>query len=270
MAEKNGSKNGKVSIGKSAKISSAQRNMFVAIAGASVVFGITLVGVIYLAKVIKFNAAVIEEKTKANEGIASVQQNLVALSREVEGISTNEYLEAVARQRGEECRGDSSDNDVQNRRLCSALRVIPDSMPSLRNPYAAAASMERLLELSNGGAGVNQEYLAIDNQAKIPPRVSSLESSGLTVMPLGVSFSLNDTSSNVMGALDIIERSIRPYDVSAFNLSWSNNDSIELSATYVGYYSTTKSITINKKVLCADAKSKTCSKHNGVQIGSGQ
>ena len=50
-----------VAFAKRAKISKAQQSMLIAIGLASVVLGVTLVGVIYLVKVIRFNMDIISE-----------------------------------------------------------------------------------------------------------------------------------------------------------------------------------------------------------------
>ncbi len=281
MAEANEKKSsGKAAaIGKRAKISKAQRNMFIAISLASIVFGITLVGVVYLARVIKFNKAVMDEKKVALEQIKSVQENLNNLSNDVEALSENEYLEAVARQRSKLC----TENDfeyslaeIQKARICSSLRVIPDSMPSSLNEEAAAASLNQLLYWSNGGTGVNVEFIGLSNAAKIPERLKTAFASGnsgnafgeLTVNPIGINFSLSDSSARIMNSLDMIERSIRPFDVSSFQISWSDdNGTIDLTASYVGYYTNKKSISINNKVLCADGESKKCALKHGEEVG---
>ncbi len=279
MAEANEKKSsGKAAIGKRAKISKAQRNMFIAIALASIVFGITLVGVVYLARVIKFNKAVIDVKREALDEIKTVQENLNNLSNDVEALSENEYLEAVARQRSKLCTdGDFEYSlaEIQKARICSSLRVIPDSMPSALNAEAAAASLNQLLNWSNGGTGVNVEFIGLTNTARIPARLQSAFASNtvdgtagsLTVNPIGISFSLSDSSARIMNSLDMIERSIRPFDVSSFKISWSDSGSIDLTASYVGYYTNRKSITINKKVLCADGTSKKCSLKHGEEVG---
>ncbi len=287
MAENEKGKSGKVSIGKRAKISKAQRNMFISIALASIVLGVTLVGVVYLAKVIKFNTAVIAEKSKANEGIKTVQENLVNISNDVESMSTNEYLESVGRQRSKICKTEDIESfeyslsRISIARTCTALRVIPDSMPSVFNQEAAVSSLNQLLLWSNGGSGVGIESLGLDRTASIPARFpvstvtgddsSEYDPSLLTVNPIGITVSLTDGTSKVMGALDMIERSIRPFDISSFALAWTEdadaNSGIELTATYVGYYSNKKTITINEKTLCASSDSKKCGLLHGVEVG---
>ena len=53
-----------VAFSKWAKIDTAQRNMLVAVCVTSIIFGITVVGVIYAIRVMSFNATLIGEKEK--------------------------------------------------------------------------------------------------------------------------------------------------------------------------------------------------------------
>ena len=55
-------------IGKRLRISKAQKNMFAAVAGASLILGISLVFSVYFLRYITFNSKVISEKGKAIEG----------------------------------------------------------------------------------------------------------------------------------------------------------------------------------------------------------
>ncbi len=277
----------KAALGKRARIDSAKRNMFIAIASASVVLGVTLVGVVYLAKVIKFNNDVISEKTEAIEGIKTVQNNLMSLASEVEGMSSNEYLESVARKRTSACTSEKLESfeyslsQLQIARTCTALRVIPDSMPASYNEEATKASMQQLLMWAIEEAKEKLEIKTINTErsATIPSRLQVASSSDsfeqaqqkLSVEPIGVSISLNGTPDDIMTALSSIESSVRPFDIASFSISLEPSESdntIDLSATYVSYYSNNKSITINKKTLCADGESEECTRKNGLEIKS--
>lgn len=275
----------KAALGKRAKIDSAKRNMFIAIAAASVVLGVTLVGVVYLAKVIKFNNDVIGEKEEAIKGIEKVQENLKSLSAAVEGMSSNEYLESVARKRSSSCTNEKLESfqyslsQLQIARTCTALRVIPDSMPGSYNEEATKGSMQQLLMWAKDVSGDYEiKTINTERSASIPARLSVASSTDsfeqaqqkLSVEPIGVSISVSGRSSDIMKALSSIESSVRPYDVDSFSISLaeSGDTVIDLSATYVSYYSNNKSITINKKTLCADGESTECTKKNGSEIKS--
>ena len=76
-------------------------------------------------------------------------------------------------------------DDVELARTCTALRVIPDALPSKLNKEATLASMNQLLNWSNNGSGIES--------------ISSGEASGgsigdgLTVDPIGAIAKLNKT-----------------------------------------------------------------------------
>lgn len=265
--KKNGRGKG-VAFAKWAKIDKAQRNMLIAVCVVSVFLGITLVGGIYFAKVIAFNAKVISEKDKIIADYKSIQTSLKTISGRVAEMSQSERLEAVARTRSTDCTQQimeglaSADgiDDVELARTCTALRVIPDALPSKLNKEATLASMNQLLNWSNNGSGIES--------------ISSGEASGgsigdgLTVDPIGASISLNDSSNNIKKSLDLIERSIRNFDIASASIAWVDNydeqgnatseKNIELNALYRAYYATGVKIEKKTKKICADDTSDKC------------
>lgn len=65
-----------IAIGKRLKIDKAKQNMLVAVAGASLILGVSLVFSVYFLRYIKFNAKVITEKNKAIQGYSSAIQRI--------------------------------------------------------------------------------------------------------------------------------------------------------------------------------------------------
>ena len=263
-----------VAFAKWAKIDKAQRNMLVAVCAASVVLGVTVVGIVYLSKVIAFNAKVITEKNKIINDYKQIQKNLQTISDRVNELSDNEALEVVARTRSSDCAGlaissldaNSSVEDVELTRTCTALRVIPDALPSQMNDEAMLASLNWLLLWSDpqlkidGISGTDVESVSLtdkDGNAK----TSSLK-------PTGAAISLNDDSAKIHKALDTIENSIRNYDIASATISWAGGttnernvyipESIELNATYRAYYSDAMKIEKKSKKICADDTNDKC------------
>jgi len=265
--KKNGRGKG-VAFAKWAKIDKAQRNMLVAVCIVSVFLGITLVGGIYFAKVIAFNAKVISEKDKIIANYKTIQSSLNSISAQVSEMSQSERLEAVARTRSTDCteeimEGLASENgieDVELARTCTALRVIPDALPSKLNQEATLASLNQLLNWSNGGAGIESISGADVGVAEMD--------GDLTVSPIGASFSLSDDASNVRKSLDIVERSIRNFDIVSANISWvdtydekgnsTGKQRIELVGLYRAYYANGVKIEKKSKKICADDTSDKC------------
>lgn len=279
MAGKSQAAKGKgkgVAFGKWAKIDKAQRNMFFAVCGASVVLGITIVGIVYFAKVIGFNAKLIGEKTAIIEDYKSIQNSLKSISNKVNDLTENEGLEVVGRTRASDCLSrsatkiteSSSIEEVEVARTCTALRVIPDALPSKSNSEAMLASLNQLLLWSNGYAGVEIEGLSaadVDAPSFKDENGSAIKTNMKT---LGAALSLEDDATKVKGALDMIENSIRNYDIASASIEWSGDNydrdgvyhpqRINLGATFNAYYSDSVSIEKQRKKVCADDTSEKC------------
>lgn len=266
--KKNGRGKG-VAFAKWAKIDKAQRNMLISVCVVSVFLGITLVGGIYFAKVIVFNSKVIAEKDKIINNYKSIQSSLQSISTQVSEMSQSERLEAVARTRSTDCteqimEGLASENgieDVELARTCTALRVIPDALPSKLNQEATLASLNQLLNWSNNGIGI--ESISGADVGEV-----ASDDNGLTVSSIGASISLSDEASNVRKSLSIVENSIRNFDIVSANISWvdtydergnaTGKQRIELTALYRAYYANGIKIEKKSKKICADDTSDKC------------
>ncbi len=278
-ASKSNSRKKGVALAKWMKIDKAQRNMLVAVCCASIVLGVTIVGVVYFIKVIGFNATLLDEKGKIAKDYKTIQGNLRTLSSSVDELTTNENLEVVARTRSSSCPNeddevvaeDSEENaedtekeetkadtqSVEVRRTCTSLRVIPDALPSKSNQEATLASMNQLLIWSDpslqietiGSGSSSSSYYEGENDG-------SLKSLDASIM-------LSDSSGKIYRALDVVERSIRNFDITSATISFSDDDrnsgSIDLNATYKAYYADARKINTSSKKICADKNSKKCS-----------
>ena len=271
MAGKTDAAKGKgkgVAFGKWAKIDKAQRNMFLAVCGTSVVLGVTVVSLIYFAKVIAFNGKLIGEKDQVIKDYKSIQESLKKISNDVDALRTNENLEAVSRTRAEDCMklttqlDEEKDtiNDIELARICTSLRVIPDAIPSKENIEATLASLNQLLLWSDGaiqiegisGADVDDAVLYDENGTAVKT----------TLQSIGASLSLDDTTTRIHMALDTIENSIRNYDIASASITFSGDsttsESIELHSTFRAYYSNAVNIDKKSKKVCADDTSDKC------------
>lgn len=279
MAGKTQAEKGKgkgVAFGKWAKIDKAQRNMFFAVCGASVVLGITIVGIIYFSKVISFNATLIGEKAAVIEDYKDIQNSLVNISNQVNNLAVDDTLEVVGRTRAADCLNrsakmlteSSSVEDLEVTRTCTALRVIPDAMPSSANTEAMLAGLNQLLLWSNDGNGVLIEGLSgtdTDGVSFVDENGNAIKT---TMSAMGAAVSIEDDADKVKGALDTIENSIRNYDIAAASIEWSGDNydddgvyhpqRISLSASFNAYYSNSVSIEKQKKKVCASKESAKC------------
>ncbi|MBQ8157053.1 hypothetical protein IJ102_01555 [Candidatus Saccharibacteria bacterium] len=254
---------GNVAIEKRAKIDKAQSVMFAAVCGASLVLGMTVAATIYLVKVITYNAKLIGHETDAKNSYALVQKNLESVSQDVQDLAKNKNLESVASNTTNrlaacanfDVNAEITHDNIAQFRTCSALRVVPETVPSEENKTAALASMEQLLDWADGGKGV--AYSGISE-------TQATEVFKDTFHTLGIGLSVKDESSKVRSALDMIESSIRNYDLQSASIRFNNASgasgasTIEFSGTYGTYYSDRVNIETHTETLCADKSNKKC------------
>ncbi len=260
-----------VAFAKWAKIDKAQRNMFVAVCIASIIIGITIVSIIYFAKVIAFNVKLMDEKASFIADYKETQDNLQLISDQVTELSENENLEVVARTRSDDCKALLEENsgvidDVEVARTCTSLRVISDALPSAGNVEATLGSLNVLLIHDNDM--LNIEGLSGDvsiNTSSYDDDYSSVSSSagGSTLNGIGASVSIDDTEENVRQALRAIENSIRNYDIVSAAIAWSSDaenggTKLELNASFTAYYSRPVDLVVKTRKVCADATSESC------------
>lgn len=285
MAEEKGKKlsnNGKgAAFAKRAKIDSAQKNMLIVVCIASIILGVTIVASIYLIKKISFNTVKITENGKVIENLKVTQKNLDELYTHVSNLTTNDNLEVVANKLEGRCTKDvvkTISEEVEKNiglvRTCSALRVIPDTLPSTINSslkdkqYASNSSINWLLihdYKSLGILGISSDDS--NSQAQLVDENGQT----LNLKKLGTAVNLEDTATRVNRAISTIENSIRNFDISSVSIRWSDtqrgrssgNSVIEFSAIYNSYYSEEKTIVSNKTIICADNTSESCAKKKG-------
>lgn len=266
-----------VAIGKRAKISSAQKNMLVAVGATSMLLGVTIVGVIYLTKKISFNSVIVSENDAVIKDLKTTQDNLVRLSTAVSDLASNEKLESVALERDKvKCDAETlkkimsedgySLDNIEMVRTCSALRVVADTLPSTENHDASNSSINWLVIRDDHSIKLE----GISNASSYGGfSVASSDGQTLNLKALGTSISIKDSATKVNRAISSIESSIRNFDIESANISWSgydrgaDNSEIEFGATYRSYYSDKVGLQKNSKVICADKTSKKCASKTG-------
>ena len=260
MASSSSSSKKNVAVGKRAKIDSAQKHMLIFVGAASVLLGITIVAVIYFAKVISFNTKVIGAKGEVVEAYTKTQNSLKEISKVIAGLSTNEYLESVARMRGQDCKdfqtavGETVKlSDLERVRECSALRVITDALPYTENQDTALTSFYILLILAKNGASI--EHLG----------ASEFEKSvvgDVTLSHMSITAEFNDSPESVMSSLKSIEKSIRNFDIQHASISYGKNDSEEptlsVTASFYSYNATQAGLVNLKRTVCAKKDNEKC------------
>lgn len=255
-----------VALKKRAMIDKATQKIFLTICVMGVVLGLALVGSIYFIKWMSFNGKVIARKDEIIQSYKEIQKNIESLKTEIIGngeddannLANNEYLEVIAGAREASCRtfdGGLVDvsNDIELARTCSALRVIPDALPSVENSVAVYASLNKLFLMTeiNGQTGVVEpDSISPGGNSKTD------EKTGLSTIP--VNLSIRENGSTTKAILDTIERSIRNFDIQNVTISWwggnGDNGEIELRGSAVAYYSGAVEATKKSEVIYADDK----------------
>ena len=208
-----------------------------------------------------------EELSKCNpDAIETSQIPNTLRSNVLEKLAANDALSSVPGTNNENCRNPETDkpftykqlNDAyknassteerriafQNIKTCSALRVIPDALPSFKNEEALLASLNQLFNMS-GWVPQSLSPSGSSQVSKLAPNLNSFD----------VSVSVEAGTNITNNVLDNIERSIREFDISNATIEWSN-DNLSVRARASAYYMNPSTITESTKTISAEGKKK--------------
>ncbi len=293
-------------VGKRIKITKIQQQQMLAILGASLVFGVSLVFSIYFIKFINFNTRVIAAKDESisnyytaiqNVGICKKTKSGTYSDKDLEdckpneidvndldgtlryniliGMTENNNLESIARSSQQKCFGPnnrkidyteqyrkaSTDEERQSAlymiKLCSALRVIPDALPSRQNDEALMSSINQIFI----EAGQTPESLSPNKSTEVSP-ISSLN-----VIP--VSLKVEGDAYATTSLLQAFEKSIRAFSFQSATISWGASDegvpSLNLTASAYAFYTDEVTMSESTETLYATNEAKTAT--NGASVG---
>ena len=207
----------------------------------------------------------------------NIQGNLNNIADKVAALTNNEKLEIVGREReniakctelvDKSLSEERTIEDFELARTCTALRVIPDAMPSKKNSEATLASFNQLLLWSNPSLKI-EGISESEDDGSYSTGGDEYSDGGVSdaLSSLNVAVSLNDSVNNVKDAFAMVEKSIRNFDILSATLSYSGEmreaETIEMSAIYRAYYSGSVNIEKKSKKVCADKTSKKCTGSN--------
>ncbi|MDO5481269.1 MAG: hypothetical protein Q4F60_02920 [Candidatus Saccharibacteria bacterium] len=173
------------------------------------------------------------------------------------GMAQNTDLESVARDSDGVCYDsdglkinfralyDMEDNEEKRNyyfgmmKMCSSLRVIPDALPPLANPYALASSVNYIFNLSNWQFG-----------SLTPGEPTEGGSDGLGTM--SANFSIEGDIQNTMNLLSNLERSIRTFEMTNASIEWGGENDLKFSTTANAYFLTAPGIKEGTKTIKAN------------------
>lgn len=174
-------------------------------------------------------------KVTLNEVTGSLRYNVLAM------MAQNADLESVARLRNENCYDENGNRinfsrlyemattDVerqqymQQSKICSALRVIPDALPAQQNTEALMASLNQIFIVT----GWEPERLSPTDDTV------DVEIEGVEAIPINLRVEGSD--STVLAVLNNIERSIREFDIISATVEWTETG-LSLNATANAFY----------------------------------
>ena len=131
-------------------------------------------------------------------------------------------------------------------KLCSALRVVPDALPTSKNEEALMSSLNQIFILSDW----DPESLSPSGNG------GAAEISGLYSMP--VNLSVDGDSATTLRVLSNIEKSIREFAISSASIEWSGelngSAQLTLSARATAYYADPVEFKETPKTIYASKK----------------
>ncbi len=198
-------------------------------------------------------------KVTLNEVTGSLRYNVLAM------MAQNADLESVARLRNENCYDENGNRinfsrlyemattDVerqqymQQSKICSALRVIPDALPAQQNTEALMASLNQIF------------ILAKWEPERLAPRddIVATEIEGVGTIP--VQLRVEGSNDMVVEILDRIEKSVREFNVSTATIEWVTAG-LSLNAAMNSYYLDDAKALEENETLYASAKARRTNK----------
>jgi len=222
-------------IRKRTQIALANRMMFIWVAGVSVIFGISLVAVIFLTQMLFFNERVLIEKNRTITTLNKNNNNVAELERQIKILNTNQALISS-----------KSKPDDQ------AIQVILDALPSDANSLALGASLQN--KLISGVSGLTLNSLQVDPVVGI----ESLDTSGAVVdasmseaeslNEITFRFSVSGSETALKEMLSNLERSIRTIDVTSLKIE-TQNKTLMMTVTGRGFFEPAMEVKLKDKVI---------------------
>lgn len=126
---------------------------------------------------------------------------------------------------------------------CSALRVIPDALPSQLNIEAAMASLNYLFNV----AGVTPETMTPEGTTQ----TATIGSGNL--MSTSINFLMETDERNILNMLETIERSIRDYNFTNISID-VNNSNLNFSGSVDVYYVEDSTLVETNKTIRGSSK----------------
>lgn len=215
--------NGLTAVRKRQQIQTANKTMFLWIAGAAVALAMAVVGGQLLVRESLFNGKIISEKGKTLETLDDNIAAVEGLKTEVNKLTANSDLSRLK----------TADNDT-------ALQVIIDALPTADDRTALGASLQQVILARSGvtidsisvtESGVQEEVITGD--ASTPSEIT-------------FSFTIIGDYDRIRSALRDIERSIRPINIENIEVQ-GTAQSLQATISAKTYYLPPKTVQLGSK-----------------------
>lgn len=260
-------------------INKANQTMFLAVAGAALIAGASVVGMIYLFRIFTFNAKVLSEQDKSISTIQKNIQNIEDLKSKLSSLETDPNL---------------NERKLKSNAEDGGLRVIADALPDSENAAALAASLEKNIfsegvtldsfsidssdsankSLSGSSSASNSSSSSatsgVEDPNKIPEGVKDIQFSatisagfqGEGSNAARVAKSQDEALNNLINTVRKMERSIRAINITSFKFERSlNRFSLNFSAK--AYYYPKYTMKLESKKVKADEIAKPATSTTG-------
>ena len=255
-------------------INKANQTMFLVVAGAALIAGASVVGMIYLFRIYSFNIKVLTEQDKSISTITQNIENINDLKERLGSLETNENLNK------ENLKSNADDG---------GLRVIADALPDSENASGLGSALQK--KIFSDGVTLDAFNIESSDSNSLSTSASTSVSSESSNIPEGVKdiqFTASISASfpnegapedikneetaaynNIVNTLQKMEKSIRAINVTSFKFERSiNKFTLTLSAK--SYYYPKYVMTLDSTKVKSDdaANPATTTSGTGTQTNS--
>lgn len=226
-----------VALRKRSQIAKENRQMFIWVAGASILLGFAIVVSAFLIKTILFNEKVLKEKSQTQSTLQYNNEQVDALKSEIRALDANQAL-----------------IDSKSKYTDETLQVILDALPSEANSLALGASLQKKLLFGVNGLtleslqvdpvvgieSIDGDIAIVDESQTSPEQILSSE--------ISFNFSISGKEEALTAALVNLEKSIRVIDITSFKIE--NQGGIRLlTAQAKAFYEPAVKVELKDKVI---------------------
>ena len=121
---------------------------------------------------------------------------------------------------------------------CSALRIIPDALPGVKNEEALLSSLNKIFILTD-----------IEPEMLTPTGSTSVSSIGKNLQTISIQLSVESSTENTVKFLENVERSIREFNIDHATIEWGSDNTLVLQAQAEAFYMLPSELTETKQTV---------------------